>query len=72
MVEYMVWHPSFGPEKTRSIEVAIEIGIGWIREVKEWEKENPYLRFPRNNVIITREDLPGKFAVVRIKGFRME
>lgn len=72
MAQYKVWHPRFMPEDTITIEDAFNTGLEWIRQVKQWGREEPWRRFPTNNVTITREDLPRPVVVAFVRGRNLE
>jgi len=63
MPEYIVWHPRAGPEKFSDIIDALYFAVDCIKE---------YKGVVRNNVIITREDLPRPVRVVYMYGRRIE
>ena len=67
MAKYMVWHPRHDPEEFEYIENAVLAGIEKVKESKGAR---------RNNVLITREDVPtiaGRAPiVVVIRGYRIE
>jgi len=63
MAKYIVWHPYYGPDEFDHIETAFYDALEKIREMKGKV---------RNNVTITRVDLPRPVTVAFIRGHKLE